>query len=74
MSCFKREPAVERVIDFVAKFLPSVGRKVPDGDRGDKQEDGADVDSLAENILLQETFDFLLKVFTFYGWLFFFFF
>ncbi|WAR22450.1 CND3-like protein [Mya arenaria] len=57
MVIFKREPAVERVIDFVAKFAPSLSKGGPiDGDEEDDE-----TDSVGDNRLLQEMFDFLLS-------------
>ncbi|XP_053406509.1 condensin complex subunit 3-like [Mercenaria mercenaria] len=61
MIVFKREPAVERMIDFVAKFAPTLCKKVSEKG-GDQEGDDTllDEDSVADNRLLQEMFDFLL--------------
>lgn len=60
MVIFKREPAVERLIDFVAKFIPALKKKTAK----DNEEDGSewDHDDVSDNRLLQEMFDFLLQV------------
>lgn len=57
MIVFKKEAAVERVIDFVSKFATSLG-KVEDKDEETEDE----MDSVADNRLLQELIDFLLSV------------
>jgi len=59
MVVFKREPAVERVIDFVSKFAPSLNKKL--SEKEDESEED-EIDSVADNKLLQEMFDFLLNV------------
>lgn len=59
MVVLKREPAVERVIDFVSKFAPSLNQKSSEKEDGDMDDD---VDSVADNKLLQAMFDFLLDV------------
>ena len=60
MIIFKREPAVERLIDFVAKFVPALSKK----STREEEEDGdeSDHDDVSDNKLLQEMFDFLLQV------------
>ncbi|XP_052249367.1 condensin complex subunit 3-like isoform X1 [Dreissena polymorpha] len=58
---FKREPAVERVIDFVAKFAPSLSKRGSDKDVDGEGADDDQEDSVADNKLLQEMFDFLLS-------------
>ncbi|KAL4231186.1 hypothetical protein ACF0H5_008768 [Mactra antiquata] len=61
MVVFKREPAVERVIDFVANFVTSLCKKADKGDDDDNtNDDDEEEDSVADNKLLQEMFDFLL--------------
>ena len=59
MIIFKREPAVERLIDFVAKFVPALSKK-----SAREEDDGneSDHDDVSDNRLLQEMFDFLLQV------------
>lgn len=62
MIVFKREPAVERVIDFVAKFVPSLRKtEKGGGDALARDCDNEQEDSVAQNRLLQEMFDFLLS-------------
>ena len=59
MIIFKREPAVERLIDFVSKFVPALSNKIEEeGDDGNE----SDHDDVSDNKLLQELFDFLLQV------------
>ena len=59
MIIFKREPAVERLIDFVSKFVPALSKKIEEeGDDGNE----SDHDDVSDNKLLQELFDFLLQV------------
>lgn len=63
MVVFKREPAVERVIDFISKFSTSFCKKTEEKDEEDgDQEEKEEVDSVADNKLLQHMFDFLLDV------------
>ena len=50
---------MERVIDFVAKFIPALNKKnEAEGDDGNE----SDHDDVSDNKLLQEMFDFLLQV------------
>ncbi|KAL3865140.1 hypothetical protein ACJMK2_006761 [Sinanodonta woodiana] len=58
MVVYKREPAVERVVDFIAKFATAV--KKNEGE-GDGEEENETRDEVEGNILLIELFDFLLK-------------
>ena len=59
MIIFKREPAVERLIDFVAKFVPALAKKSEEeGDEGNE----SDHDDVSDNKMLQQMFDFLLQV------------
>ena len=55
MVVYNREPAVERTIDFIAKFVTSLSSKpAPDAEQQEPESDG--------NPLLQRLFDFLLQV------------
>ena len=64
MVVFKREPAVERVIDFISKFAPSLSKGRPEEEKEGDNEDEEEKDSVGDNRLLQEIFDFLLDVST----------
>ncbi|KAK3582660.1 hypothetical protein CHS0354_001712 [Potamilus streckersoni] len=58
MVVYKREAAVERVVDFITKFATSI--KKNDGDC-DGEKENETRDEVEGNILLIELFDFLLK-------------
>lgn len=60
MVVYNREPAVERTIDFVARFVTSLGIKHPDNEQ--KDDDTEDKNTVESNPLLQRLFDFLLEV------------
>ncbi|KAL5022801.1 hypothetical protein ScPMuIL_001956 [Solemya velum] len=55
MIVFKREPAVERNLDFVSKFIVSVGSKA------ETEVEEESTDDVEGNRLLQEMFNFLLQ-------------
>ncbi|XP_025095867.1 condensin complex subunit 3-like isoform X2 [Pomacea canaliculata] len=59
MVVYNREPAVERTIDFVARFVTSLGIKHPDNEQ--KDDDTEDNNKVESNPLLQRLFDFLLE-------------
>ena len=52
---------MERLVDFVAKFVPALSKK---STREEEEDDGneSDHDDVSDNKLLQEMFDFLLQV------------
>ncbi|XP_074641099.1 condensin complex subunit 3-like [Tubulanus polymorphus] len=65
MIIYKREPAVERTIDFIAKFTvstPAIDQKVSDSNKDDEMDGSVDSEeSETENEFLNKIIDFLLK-------------
>lgn len=57
MIVFEREPAVERTIDFITKFITSVTNE-----EGQQADPNATTEEVSQNQLLLEVFDFILEV------------
>jgi hypothetical protein len=62
---FKREPAVERVVDFIAKFSTSLqtAAAIPETENGDGDPDKTE--PLADTLCQEDMHPFLLKIFKF---------
>lgn len=58
MIVFKREPAVERSLEFAAQFATSLTKQDPTPNENEE----TPLDSEEENLFLNKLFDFLLKV------------